>query len=112
MLKQIGIGLVVVTMACKTSSLFGYLPITPAAAHDSWINGEGWKNDKNELCCGANDCFTTSARAVYRPGSGYVLPTGEFVPEMETLPSADGLFWRCQKPDGSRRCFFAPARAN
>jgi hypothetical protein len=32
----------------------------------------------------------------------------EFVPESEAQPSGNGHFVRCHKPDGSRRCFFAP----
>jgi hypothetical protein len=32
----------------------------------------------------------------------------ETVPFAETQPSPDGAYWRCKRPDGSRRCFFAP----
>ena len=32
----------------------------------------------------------------------------EFIPQSEAQPSPDGQFWRCKRPDGSRRCFFAP----
>ena len=51
-------------------------------------------------------------------GDGYVIIHGplagigpsmyEAVPFSEALPSPDGEFWRCKRPDGSRRCFFAP----
>jgi hypothetical protein len=30
------------------------------------------------------------------------------VPFNEAQPSPDGEYWRCKRPDGSRRCFFAP----
>ena len=39
---------------------------------------------------------------------GYELAGGELVPFGEAQPSPDGAYWRCQRPDGSRRCFFAP----
>ena len=38
----------------------------------------------------------------------HVLAYNEVVPYSEAKPSRDGMFWRCQRPDGSRRCFFAP----
>jgi hypothetical protein len=51
-------------------------------------------------------------------GEGYVIIQGplagmrpvqhEAIPFSEAQPSLDGEFWRCRRPDGSRRCFFAP----
>jgi len=41
-------------------------------------------------------------------GNGYRVFGTEVVPFSETQPSPDGAFWRCKRPDGSRRCFFAP----
>ncbi len=35
------------------------------------------------------------------------VPT-EVVPFSEAQPSPDGAYWRCKRPDGSRRYFFAP----
>jgi hypothetical protein len=35
----------------------------------------------------------------------------EAVPFSEAQPSPDGEFWRCKRPDGTRRCFFAPPPA-
>jgi len=32
----------------------------------------------------------------------------EIVPAHEAQPSPDGAYWRCKRPDGTRRCFFAP----
>ena len=32
----------------------------------------------------------------------------EVVPYSQSLPSPDGAYWRCKRPDGSPRCFFAP----
>lgn len=82
----------------------------PAAAHDSWISRGGYRSPvSGELCCGSNDCFIVPADNVKVNGAGYELRAHETVPYSEALPSADGQYWRCQKPDGSRRCFFAPA---
>ena len=54
-------------------------------------------------------------------GEGYVIIQGplagvgpqqyESVPFSEAQPSPDGEFWRCKRPDGTRRCFFAPPPA-
>lgn len=79
-----------------------------ALAHDSWISRGGHRNMSGETCCGENDCFVTFAQSVTLPAPGYRLPNGEFVPQQEVLSSPDGQFWRCKRPDGSRRCFFAP----
>jgi hypothetical protein len=40
--------------------------------------------------------------------AGYAMVDGELVPFKETQPSPDGAYWRCKRPDGTRRCFFAP----
>jgi hypothetical protein len=98
-------------------------------AHDSWISRGGHKNAAGEWCCGEGDCFVlppqhVSARAdgyhivfrqttaVYAPRTGGTIETTqtrtEIVPYAEALPSPDGAYWRCKRPDGSRRCFFAP----
>lgn len=82
---------------------------TSALAHDSWINQGGFRNAAGEWCCGEGDCFVvTAVQTVTLPTVGYRLPGGEFVPLSEAQPSPDGQFWRCQRPDSSRRCFFAP----
>lgn len=87
-------------------------------AHDSWINKGGYKNKAGEWCCGEGDCFMIPKQFVTMSGSNYVIvrnpwvgigPTQvESVPYTEAMPSPDGEFWRCKRPDGSRRCFFAP----
>jgi hypothetical protein len=80
-----------------------------ASAHDSWISNGGHRNSAGEWCCGEGDCFVVKGvKSVSLPGPGYRLPSGEFVPQAEAQPSPDGLFWRCKRPDGTRRCFFAP----
>lgn len=90
--------------------LASILTAVPAVAHDSWISKGGFRGPKNgEWCCGANDCFVVSATSIKVDSLGYVIQsTRETVPYEETIPSIDGQYWRCQRPDGTRRCFFAP----
>lgn len=85
------------------------LLVSPALAHDSWISRGGHRNAAGEWCCGDGDCFVVEGvKHVSLPAVGYRLPSGEFVPQSEAQPSPDGSFWRCKRPDGTRRCFFAP----
>lgn len=81
-----------------------------AWAHDHWISHGGYRGPvNNEWCCGAEDCVIIPEAQVKPNGLGYLL-TGnkETVPYSEALPSEDGKYWRCQRPNGTRRCFFAP----
>jgi hypothetical protein len=101
-----------------------------ALAHDVWISRGTYKNPAGEWCCGAEDCGVVSPNAVKAITGAYSLrgdvtygvgatgnaadgPTrhenvNETVPYSQTLPSPDGAYWRCKRPDGSPRCFFAP----
>ena len=84
-----------------------------AHAHDSWISRGGFRGPQNgEWCCGASDCTVVDAQSIKTGEAGFVLnPTNEVVPYMEALPSVDGQYWRCHRPNGTRRCFFAPISA-
>jgi hypothetical protein len=84
----------------------GALIASAALAHDSWIARGQLKNAAGEWCCGEGDCFVMEQ--VRETGAGYLLTNGELVPFTEVQPSPDGAFWRCKRPDGTRRCFFAP----
>ena len=79
-----------------------------ALAHDSWISRNALRNAAGEWCCGEGDCFVIPGSQIASTGTGYRLSNGEMVPYSEAQPSPDGAFWRCKRPDGSRRCFFAP----
>jgi len=79
-----------------------------ALAHDSWISRGALRNAAGEWCCGEGDCFEIPAEQVHIAADGYVLNDTETVPFNEAQPSPDGAYWRCKRPDGSRRCFFAP----
>lgn len=90
-----------------------------AHGHDSWISTGGYRNAAGEWCCGLGDCFVLPPRQVTERSDGYHLwldqivdgaerRTFEIVPYAESQPSPDGAFWRCKRPDGTRRCFFAP----
>ena len=92
-------------------------------AHESWISRGGHRNAAGEWCCGEGDCFVLPASHVRARADGYhivvrqTVVTGtvettstraEIVPYAEAQPSPDGAYWRCRRPDGTRRCFFAP----
>ncbi len=101
-----------------------------AFAHEVWISRGAFKNPAGEWCCGAEDCGVVSPNAVKAGIGGYSVrgpvtygeavtgnshdgPThqetvNEVVPYSQSLPSPDGAYWRCKRPDGSPRCFFAP----
>ena len=79
-----------------------------ALAHDSWISRGGLRNPAGEWCCGEGDCFVVPNAQVSVSTAGYRLFSTETVPFSEAQPSPDGAYWRCKRPDGSRRCFFAP----
>ena len=92
--------------------------IPDTLAHDSWISRGDHRNAAGEWCCGEGDCFVVPKERVMMTGEGYVIIHGplagigpsmhESVPFSEAQPSPDGEFWRCKRPDSSRRCFFAP----
>ncbi len=90
------------------SQLAVLLLISPASAHDSWIQRGGHRNAAGEWCCGEGDCFVVPSPSVGITAQGYSLFGMETVPFNEAQPSPDGAYWRCKRPDGSRRCFFAP----
>lgn len=84
----------------------------PAQAHDEhdWIRKGRYRSPlTNEWCCGKEDCVAIPADQMEPTVRGWhIVPTGEVVPWIDTLPSEDGRFWRCHQPNGVRRCFFAP----
>jgi len=83
---------------------------TAGFAHDSWISRGGYRSPlTDEWCCGKHDCFAIPSDKVTVGETGYKIPhMGETVPFDHVLPSEDGKYWRCRRPDGTRRCFFAP----
>src|SRR3990172_12978841 len=81
------------------------LPALADPHEPGWLNAK--KNAAGEWCCGEGDCL--EVEPVRATENGYlVMVTGETVPYSEVQPSQDGKFWRCKRPDGTRRCFFAP----
>jgi hypothetical protein len=83
-------------------------------AHDSWISGGKFRNpNTGEWCCGKHDCFPVPSSLVAPVNKGYeIRHLGEIVPYDQALPSADDRYWRCHRPDGTRRCFFAPQKGS
>ena len=90
--------LLVVVVLCSVAS--------QTLAHDSWISRGAYRSPvSNEWCCGEGDCFMVPGHQVHVTPAGYRLVNGEIVPFSEVQPSPDGEYWRCKRPDGSRRCF-------
>jgi hypothetical protein len=94
-------------------------PVVTADEHDSWISRGGLRNAAGEWCCGEDDCFVVPTEQVSARVDGYHVVVhqvvagkdelrAEIAPYGEAQPSPDGAYWGCQRPDGSRRCFFAP----
>lgn len=98
-------------IALFLASLCALVAAAPALAHDSWISRGKFRSPvTGEWCCGELDCKIIPSSAVIVSAPGYVISyLGETVPHEEALPSPDGHYWRCHRPDGTRRCFFAPA---
>ena len=118
--------------ALLSSLLFAGVSLfsSTALAHDLWINRGAYRNPAGEWCCGAEDCGVVSKGAVHAIKGGYSVigpvtygeavtgnpadgPTvqqnvDETIPYSQALPSPDGAYWRCKRPDGTPRCFFAP----
>lgn len=109
----------------------GFFGFKPAQAHDqhgdaNWIANGAYRSPiDGSHCCGAHDCVMVEADYVREVTAGYWLNgpvvyrggsqkgdtpqvLNEVVPHKEVQRSKDGNYWRCKKPDGSRRCFFAP----
>lgn len=86
----------------------------PLLAHDSWISRGAFRNPQTgEWCCGKHDCFAVPSSMVGISKGGYEIKyLGETVPYDQVLPSADDKYWRCHRPDGTRRCFFAPQKGS
>jgi len=98
-------------------------------AHDQWgspnwiANGAFISPIDGSHCCGTADCAVIDRDDVrevagglhvrgvvtYGSGAGAVIQAiDETVPHAEVQPSRDGSYWRCKRPNSSRRCFFAP----
>jgi hypothetical protein len=95
-------------MRVLLSCLFLVAAGSSALPHDSWISRGFFRNANGEFCCGVGDCFIVPTEQIKVTATGYRLFGHEIVPYTEVQPSADGAYWRCKRPDGSRRCFFAP----
>lgn len=99
---------------------------TPASAHDSWISHGQWKSPAGEWCCGTGDCgqvldpdnaLSTGPDGYHvkgtvlidgwSPEGNQVVGVNTTIPYSQRLPSPDGKYWFCKRPDGTPRCFFA-----
>lgn len=97
----IGIGIIIAVL----------LWATPARPHDSWINSGGFKNNIGEFCCGELDCKALD----YSPApisGGVQLQNGEIIPQSEIMPVSPDGWVICRRPNGTRRCTFAPPQGS
>lgn len=98
-----------------------------ARAHDhdpNWISQGGFSSPVDGTgCCDLFHCAAIEHADVREVAGGLHVrgdmnygsgdhggptPVDEIVPYPEVQHSRDGRYWRCKRPDGSRRCFFAP----
>ena len=78
-----------------------------------------WEHDPDRMraALASHDAIVRAAvennhgEVVKMSGDGYLIFGNEKIPFTEAQPSPDGAFWRCKRPDGTRRCFFAPPPA-
>lgn len=114
-LKFAAICVLMIVLIAAVTRIWNCCIVKTANAHPI----DGKKNAAGEWCCGEGDCFEIPPDQVTLQGNRYVIMRGgiasadplevlETIPESEALPAPDGKFWRCKRPDGSRRCFFAP----
>lgn len=75
-------------------------------AEGDWIPQGQYRSRDGILCCHPfRDCQPVTPAVTPQ---GYVLDNGEVVPFGQVYPSEDRKHWLCTKPDGTRRCLFAP----
>ena len=55
-----------------------------------------------------SNSFRSATPDLFDQHLAWIADTCEVVPFTEAQPSPDGSYVRCHRPDGSRRCFFAP----
>ena len=84
-----------------------FIAALPASAHDSWVSRGGLKNAGGEWCCGENDCRELDYTPIPVQG-GVRLDDGETIPQSEVMPLSPEGWVICRRPDGTRRCVFAP----
>lgn len=116
-LRLAGVIALFLTLALLVIHVWNNHIVRTAGAHEHPINGK--RNASGEWCCGEGDCFVIDPRRVSINKTDYVIwpeeanadryfSKVEIIPERDAMPSPDGQYWRCKRPDGSRRCFFAP----
>ncbi len=87
------------------------LMIPLALSHDDadWIRQNSLRSKIGEFCCGEGDCKKLAPNDVSHVAGGYlIISTNEFVPQRDAMPVSPDGYWRCHRPDGTRRCFFVP----
>jgi hypothetical protein len=90
--------------------IFCLVIATPAHAHDSWVSKNQLKNGAGEWCCGDYDCKALNYTPTAIKG-GYLLENDEAVREGDVMRVSPEGWVVCRRPDGSRRCVFAPMQS-
>ena len=93
---------------------------TPAAAHNSWTNGEEVPAWVKADCCGKADAHHLETSAVHVMADGYHIDgLTTVVPFVRALPSQDGSYWAFFNPEYVKNhddpliyCFFAPVNGS
>jgi hypothetical protein len=91
--------------------LGGHVLAHDRSGNPNWIaDGHFTSPIDGSHCCGIADCVELHPDDVMQTNirDFWIKSMNELVPEQEVQNSRDGNYWRCKKPDGSRRCFFAP----
>jgi hypothetical protein len=99
---------IVIALGLVLFFLVFILLATTLHAHDSWISTGAYRSPvTREFCCGDYDCKPLN----YSPKEirgGYLLENDEAVKESEVMRVSPEGWIVCRRPDGSRRCVFAP----
>lgn len=59
-------------------------------------------------CCSDSDCYPLPEGSVHKTEGGYLLDSGEFIPESKAREGRDGRYHICRYPFPTVICFFKP----
>ena len=74
----------------------------------AWFRPAPSKRAAAAIRCAAPVTYGEAVTGNAADGPTHQENVNEIVPYSQSLPSPDGAYWRCKRPDGTPRCFFAP----
>jgi hypothetical protein len=92
--------------------------VSASRAHDhgpgSWINNEKLTDPQTgEWCCNLVDCREENVTPV---DGGYLVETGEVIPQKRVIWRSPGSWWRCRymsgAQEGQTRCLIGPPQGS